>query len=579
MYKYSERFQQDCTTQSRVLASFDGVWGDARTCGNTYVQLLYNWLRTLPKVDGTLNGPTSEAWLEPWRTYLERRLGVQFILAGLERLELEDGKIVPHGFFVNLSTGERLAAGDEHTLQEKELIEAIHDADYYVVAADARTAEEVTLALREAGVAAGVPRGLGGFTTKVRRAPPDDSEGELRPSVGLGHAFGVTAWDRMQTMSGIQFFFTHELKINNGYVYYSRAPWGLTSINSAQFWQHRPTLERDGFVSLLSVDLCDWNTKAREGAVMGKAASECTAEESAEQVFAQIVSEMRPAGAPAGAPLYDPPAPAWFHFDETIEFGQDGLFARAKVPYLVPIKADFHNRPGPPPWDPTPSVASPPPEQKPEPGVWRAPHGGYPVHWDKLVFAGVYLKTFTRMSTMEAANESGRHAANAILDHFRWVKAPAPLDARAEARPSEEGRDRTDTSSQETRHMRSEVFYRSTPAGDYCTIWDMEHWELPEFAQAKQYDEWCLNRGLPHPWDILGIERIPSLVSKLAHAAEPLRGFGPGLPFDVSLDKLLEGYVRMAYPWGGGDAVLEMLRGIRKAIEEALKGGVADRAK
>lgn len=36
-----------------------------------------------------------------------------------------------------------------------------------------------------------------------------------------------------------------------------------------------------------------------------------------------------------------------------------------------------------------------------------------------------------------------------------------------------------------------------------------------------------------------------------------------------SLDALLEGTLRMAYPWGGADAVLEMLRGIRKAVEEA----------
>ncbi|XXX77454.1 NAD(P)-binding protein [Sorangium sp. So ce134] len=588
LYHYSERFERDVKTQSRVLASFDALWGDARTCGNTYVQLFFNWIRALPKVDGTLSGPTSEVWLEPWRAYLERRLGVQFIPGGLERLELEDGEIVPRGFLIRLATGER-PEGGELTPRERELAEAIRSADYHVVATDACSAEAITEPLRRAGVAAGVPRDLGGYTTKVRPAPPEEGEGAPRPAAGAGHAFGVEAWDRFQTMSGIQFFFTQELKINNGYVYYSQAPWGLTSINSAQFWRRRPTLERDGFVSLLSIDLCDWNTRAREGAAAGKTAAECGPVEIAEQVFAQIVAEMRPAGATAEAPIYDPPAPAWFYLDELLDFDERGVFTRARVPYLVPIKADFHHRPGPPPWDPTPRVVSPPPARALDPALWQAPHGGYLVHWGKLVFAGVYLKTFTRMSTMEAANESGRHAVNAILDHLRLVKAPAapgaaagapaPPGAGAPAMPGvpagapapAPGGGYAGAAPQAARHMRSEVFYRSTPAGDYCAIWDMEHWELPEFALAKQYDAWCLERGLPHPWDLLGIERIPSLVSKLAHAAGAQAGAGAAGADGASLDALLERTLRMAYPWGGADAVLEMLRGIRKAVEEGVK--------
>jgi hypothetical protein len=557
LYEYSERFQSDAKTQSRVLASFDAVWGDARTCGNTYVQLLYNWLRTLPKVDGTMNAPTSESWLEPWRAYLERRLGVEFVPGELSQLTLEDGKLVAHGAYVRPITGEALEEDGALAPAARRLVEAIRDADYHVVATDACTAEAVTLPLREAGVAVGITKDLGGFTTTVRRAPPDEGPGAPRPPAGAGLSFGVSPWDRMQTMSGLQIFFGHELKINDGYVFYSTAPWGLTSINSAQFWARRPTLERDGFVSLLSIDLCDWNTKAREGAAAGKAASECTPPEIADQVYAQIVRALGSGKDTAS----DLPAPVWFHFDETIEFGADGRFARAKVPYLVPIKADFHNRPGPPPWDPSPSVASPPPpEQEPEPGVWRAPHGGYLVHWDRLVFAGVYLKTFTRMSTMEAANESGRHAANAILDHQRSTSGPPPPPVPVPVPAPASG------PSHETRYMGSEVFFRSSPAGDYCAIWDMEHGELPDFAEAKQRDAWCLAHGLPHPWDLLGIERLPSLVSRLR--APPGAGAPP--PLDLSaLDGVLEAYVRMAYPGGGGEAVLEMLRGIRKAIEGA----------
>lgn len=573
LYQYSERFERDTKTQSRVLASFDAVWGDARTVGNTYVQLLYNWLRTLPKVDGTLNGPTSEAWLGPWKAYLERRLGVRFVLGELESVELAGGELDLRFHLVTLTGQSRE--------EMARLAAEIKAADYHVIAMDACAAEQVTRGLAQSGAAAGVVRDLAGFTTKIRLRPTGDSEEVDRPE---GH-YGVEDWDRLQVMSGIQYFFTHELKFNNGYVYFSQAPWGLTSINSAQFWQRRPTLERDGFVSLLSVDLCDWRTKATEGEVAGKTAWGCTSGEIAKEVWEQIVREMRPVDA-AWGPAYAPPAPAWYHIDENVVFGDDGRPSRMLTPYLVPIKADFPRRPGPRPWDPTPSVVNAPAARTGEdPGVlWQAPHGGYPVHHKKLVFAGVYLKTFTRMSTMEAANESARHAVNAILDHVVESRPGAREQLRAARAPAEtsgapgEG-GRAEGPSEEARHMRSEVFYRSTPAGDYCKIWDPEHGELPELTWAKQHDEQCFDRGLPHPWDILGIERLPSLVSKLAGSAGAAGAgrspFPVGLPVGGSIEEILGSTMRMAYPWGGGEAVLQMLRGVRRAIEDALKRGAA----
>ena len=566
LYQYSERFERDTKTQSRVLASFDAVWGDARTVGNTYVQLLYNWMETLPKVDGTLNGPTTEAWLDPWKAYLQHRLGVQFLLGELLSLELDGDDLEVRFNLVTLTGQTREQV--ERTATE------IKAADYHVVAADVCAAEQVTERLRQGGAAAGVVRDLGGFTTKLRRRPPEDGDAMDRPE----GRYGLEDWDRLQVMSGIQYFFTREFKLNNGYVYFNQAPWGLTSINSTQFWQHRPTLERDGFVSLLSVDLCDWTRAATEGDVAGRPAWSCTSTEIAKEVWEQIVREMRPVDA-AWGPDYAPPAPAWYHIDESIVFDAEGRPRAMPVPYLIPIKADFQRRPGPRPWDPTPSIVSAPGNQSAEdPKVlWQAPHGGYPVHWQKLVFAGVYLKTFTRMSTMEAANESARHAVNAILDHVIGTHPDAltGLGGAPPAASAPEGEVR----SEETRHMRSEVFYRSMPAGDYCKIWDPEHKELPELAPAKQYDAWCLDRNLPHPWDILGIERIPSLISKLG-ATPGAGGAGPspfpfGLSMDSAIESILTSSLRMAYPGGGGEAVLDLLRGIRKAIEDAVKRDAA----
>ncbi|WP_437899295.1 FAD-dependent oxidoreductase [Sorangium sp. So ce124] len=573
-YRYSERFTRDITTQSRTLASFDAVWGDARTCGNTWVQLFYNWLQPAAKVDGTLNGPTSEAWLDPWRHYLTTRLGVKFVQGTLVRVELkeENGQetILPHVWLPDKAHDER-GPGPEPD-----------PSDYYVIATDPQTAEEVTRDLYNASEGRGrigVPLGLDGFTTRVRPEPPEEGPGKARSPSGK---FGLQLWDRFQTMSGIQFFFKKEdFKLNDGYVFFNKAAWALTSINSAQFWTRRPTEKRDGFTSLISVDLCDWDAKADGGRVVGKSMWECTANEIAEEVWRQITKEIRLAAPPShtGSPFAGvPPRPTWFHIDRNIEFGKEPPDferpVRNRTPYLVPIKADWRNRPGAQPWDPSPVAFNLPPdypEEKRREGEWQARHGGYLVHWDKLVFAGVYLKTFTRMTTMEAANESGRHAANAILDHWlatrpgRW--SPRHREAvRARADEDEEER------IEEARHMRSSVFYTATPGGDYCKIWNPERWEMPDFMLAKQADERNFDLGLPHPWDICGLETIPSLLSHTINAK--ISGAAPnklGASLPDSFEAAFETLLRSIYPEGGWDSMLDVLRRYRREIDEQMR--------
>jgi hypothetical protein len=59
------------------------------------------------------------------------------------------------------------------------------------------------------------------------------------------------------------------------------------------------------------------------------------------------------------------------------------------------------------------------------PGGW-ASRGGlrrsdgdydYRMQLGHTVFAGAFMRSFTRLNTMEAANETGRRATNAILDY------------------------------------------------------------------------------------------------------------------------------------------------------------------
>jgi hypothetical protein len=88
-----------------------------------------------------------------------------------------------------------------------------------------------------------------------------------------------------------------------------------------------------------------------------------------------------------------------------------------------------------------------------------------------LVLAGTYMRTHTRLTCMESANESARHGVNGIL---------AELYARTGIR-----------------------------VGDPCQIWDPEDNELQELAFLKRLDNDLFDAELPHFCDILDLDRLP----------------------------------------------------------------------
>jgi hypothetical protein len=87
-----------------------------------------------------------------------------------------------------------------------------------------------------------------------------------------------------------------------------------------------------------------------------------------------------------------------------------------------------------------------------------------------IVFAGTYMKTFTRLTTMESANESARHAVNAILD-----------DAGI--------------------------------ACDRCEIWDIEDFEFDDLAWFKELDRSLMERKRPHFMDTLRWKELPEYLN------------------------------------------------------------------
>ena len=317
---------------------------------------------------------------------------------------------------------------------------------------------------------------------------------------------GRRAWDRFQTLGGIQYYFDTEFQLLRGHMYYSGTEWALSSINQHGLWERRPTLDRDGHVSVLSVDIGDFNTPSNhlvDEFGRGKAARDCTADEIAAEVWRQIVAALT--SNVDNAPEELLPWPVWYALDRGLVLacgpGQGaGRVVRNETPYLVPIVGDWLNRPGGHPWNPhdTSWTYTPPEdywlEDLEQRNVWQARHGGYQVHNNSVVFAGTWTKTFTRMTSMEAACESARHAVNAILDHFVWVESG--------------GVDRRENTTLGWRFPYgfidqgfSSPIRMPTPAGDYCYVFDIENREPPDTRVLRNLDAEYCQESLPHPLD------------------------------------------------------------------------------
>jgi uncharacterized protein with NAD-binding domain and iron-sulfur cluster len=495
-FAYSPGCYAFLSEMPRVLAAFDSRWGDARTNLSTLLQLYLNMNRRDDKADGVLNGPTTEAWFDHWYRHLVA-LGVRFLRNAAMRLDAPafDPSQPPHlrpRVQITLADGTRVTP------------------DYTVVGADAPAAEIITSTLRAAGNTGGTVAKLGGFTTL---APPPD--GPLQPGTTRPRQLrnpynmdelGRVPWDRFQSLCGIQYYFDTEFQLLRGHMLYSGTTWSLSSINQQGFWEKQPILDRDGYVSVLSVDIGDFNTPSShlvDESGRGKAARDCTPDEIAAEVWRQIVSALT--GNNDSLTDKAIPWPVWYALDRGLRMahgpGQgQGRVVRNETPYLVPIIGDWNNRPSSDPWNPQGSSWTTVPrehlwlEDLEQRNVWQARHGGYQIQNNSVVFAGTWNKTFTRITSMEAACESGRHAVNAILDHFIWVQSG--------------GVDRREKTTLDWEFPfgfldqgLSGPIRLPTPAGDYCYVFDIENREPADTRPLRILDSDYCRRSLPPPWD------------------------------------------------------------------------------
>ncbi|MFE6857827.1 FAD-dependent oxidoreductase [Nocardia sp. NPDC057668] len=190
-------------------------------------------------------------------------------------------------------------------------------------------------------------------------------------------------------MVGIQYYLTTPTELPEGHVAALGSPWALTALRQAPMWVGDFAARYgDGTVrECLSVDVSDWDTP---GILFGKTAKQCTKDEVAQEVWAQLKAWLNT----GTGWLRDEDIHSWF-LDPGVHW--DGGAAVNDTPLLVNTAGSYDHRP--------------------------TSHCGI----ENLFFAGDHVRTHIDLATMEGANESGRTAANAILDAAADNAARAPI--------------------------------------------------------------------------------------------------------------------------------------------------------
>ncbi len=380
---------------------------DARTQGNISTQMFLDQFLDRERTDGTLNGPTSLAWMDHWRRYLESQ-GVEFNHGTLEGfIVFDDQTIWP-------KVRRHFNEAQEPMNVEDEKKTTVLVRDYYVVALPLDRIQQI---IREHNA-----RGSRLQGEDFDRIESFDTGDPTQPHPGGEFAH----------MSGIQYYFGSDVHCVEGHIAYSDAEWGLSSISQPQFWQRKRGWW-DGYRGVISVDMTSWHVASKK---LGRVAWHCTKEEIAEEVWNQVSRTL-----PNTDRLVPPPL--FYHLDENLCLDESEKPYRNKAPFLLTRPGVYRKRPGRLNGD-----------------------RGYEVYYGNLVFAGVYMATHTRMTTMEAANESGRHAVNGLLETDTFV-------------------------------------------GSRCRVWNPENNEHPDLRSLVDLDRELFRCGLQHFLDILELKKLP----------------------------------------------------------------------
>lgn len=184
-----------------------------------------------------------------------------------------------------------------------------------------------------------------------------------------------TAW-----MNGIQFYLKRDVPLTAGHVLFVDSPWALTAVSQAQFWRTPLAEYGDGQVrGIISVDVSNWDNP---GIVYGLPANQL---QDREKVKTEVWEQLKRAlNDDAVEELADNNLAGWSLDDAIVMPNPSG------VANLEPLLVNTTD-------------------------TWRH----RPEAWTKIpnfFLAADFVRTHTDLATMEAANEAGRRATNAILD-------------------------------------------------------------------------------------------------------------------------------------------------------------------
>jgi uncharacterized protein with NAD-binding domain and iron-sulfur cluster len=192
-------------------------------------------------------------------------------------------------------------------------------------------------------------------------------------------------------MSGIQFYLRRDVPLAHGHAIFLDSPWALTAISQRQFWPGVDVSRYgDGTVAgILSVDISEWEAP---GILHRKPAMACSAIEIQQEVWAQLGHHLNDGLAPL---IEDENLVTWF-LDPAIEFPNPHTVTNLE-PLLVNTAGSLQYRP----------------EAQ--------------VEIPNLFLASDYVRTYTDIACMEAANEAARRAVNCFLAAQGSTHDPAGL--------------------------------------------------------------------------------------------------------------------------------------------------------
>ncbi|NUP30713.1 MAG: FAD-dependent oxidoreductase [Streptomycetaceae bacterium] len=220
----------------------------------------------------------------------------------------------------------------------------------------------------------------------VERAVPLMSPAMIAADPALGRL------RRLQTdwMNGLMLYLKQKTPITHGHMAFMDSPWAVTGLTQGQFWRGDfPSTYGDGTVrDVLSLDLSDWDAP---GLLYGVSARKCTPRQIVDEVLAQVRANLD-----NGATILpDSLIHSWF-LDPGITGSGTPAVANDE-PLLVNTIGSWDDRPD---------------------AVTRIPN---------LFLGGDYVRVSVNLATMEGANESGRRAANGVLQASGSSATPAGI--------------------------------------------------------------------------------------------------------------------------------------------------------